>query len=355
MNDTTYVSFPGLGIPTFEMKKNVVDSLFGTGLSIAWYGLLITIGIVLAGVVILHNARKKEGYETESFLDYFLWAIPLSVVGARLMHVAFTFGDYITYNADGSFSLGATLKKAVALWEGGLAVYGGVIFGAITVILVAKKKKHNPFQALDAIMPGLLLAQAIGRWGNFVNGECYGVETSLPWGISINFRDPVHPLFFYESLWNLIGFALVMLWIYRAGKKKFHGEILCFYMIWYGAGRTVVEALRNEDLLYLGPESWGLRVSMLIGILSAVAGIALLFVFRKKYPVSAPINAEAEEKAESVNASETAEETEKEAELAEKKAEGEERSEAETPEENEAEEAEESKGEGEEEKNGDPS
>ncbi len=299
MSDSTFVSFPDLGIDTFEMKKNVVEDLFGTGLTIAWYGLLITLGIIIACVIAGYNATKKEGFKLDSYLDYALAGIPASIVGARLMYVIFMIKDYIVYDADGSFALGATLKKMVSVWEGGLAVYGGVIFGFLAVWIVAKKKKQSILQVLDPIIPGLMIAQAIGRWGNFVNGEAYGYETSLPWGMKVastaegmRLAKACHPTFFYESLWNFIGFLLVMLLLYRVGKKKYHGEILAFYMIWYGAGRAVVEGMRT-DSLYIGPEDWGIRVSQVIGIVSVLAGAFLLYWVSRHRPVKA---AEAETK-----------------------------------------------------------
>lgn len=264
--DQTVVSFPELGLGPWTLERFLVKDLFGS-LSVAWYGVIICVGMILACSIALYNAKKREGFDTDSFLDYFLFCIPLGVVGARAMYVLANLDSYESFS------------EAIAVWEGGLAVYGGVLAGAATVFAVAKIKKHSFLKVADCIIPGLFLAQSLGRWGNFVNGEAHGGETILPWGMSINGAVAVHPTFLYESLITLTGFLISMLLIYP--RKKWDGQILGFYMLWYGLGRTLVESLRT-DSLYIGP----LRLAQCIGIASAVLGAFLIaYVQRKKKAV----------------------------------------------------------------------
>ncbi len=267
-DDTTYIAFPNLGIDTFELKRFVTQNLFGKGISIAWYGVIICMAMILACVVISRNAVKKEGFVLDSFLDYFLFAIPLGVVGARAMYVLTNLDYYDSF------------LKMISVWKGGLAIYGGVLTGMVVVLVAAKIKKNSALRVFDAMAPGVLLAQAIGRWGNFINGEAHGGETSLPWGMMINFEGPFHPTFLYESLITFSGFLIATFLLYR--KKKFHGEIFAFYLIWYGIGRTLVEALRT-DSLYFGP----LKASQCIGVVSALAGVVICIWAAKRFAVSA--------------------------------------------------------------------
>ena len=255
--ETTVVEFPRLGWGPWKLNRFVVEDLFGR-FSIAWYGLIICCAMIGACLIIMKNATKREGFKSESFTDYYLASIPLSIVGARLMYVLTSLDKYRSF------------WDVFKIWEGGLAVYGGVILGFSAIALVARIKKENFFQVMDAIVPGLILAQCIGRWGNFVNGEAHGYETGLPWGMVVNGEGPFHPTFLYESLLTLTGFLLMEFVLYR--RKKFHGELLCFYFVWYGVGRACIEGLRT-DSLYFGP----LRASQVIGIVSAAGGLVLAF------------------------------------------------------------------------------
>jgi phosphatidylglycerol:prolipoprotein diacylglycerol transferase len=255
----TIVSFPALGLGPWELDKYVVEDLFGF-LSIAWYGLIICVGMLLGCGVVLYNAVKREKLNFDSFLDYFIFCIPIGVIGARVMYVLAELEEYDTF------------LEMIAIWNGGIAIYGAVIAGGITVYLVARFKKQNPLLIYDAMVPGLLLAQAIGRWGNFVNGEAYGEKTDLPWGMLLD-KTPttVHPTFLYESLITFTGFLIAFFLIYRI--KKHHGTVFCFYLVWYGVGRTLVEGLRM-DSLWAG----SFRISQCIGLLSALGGIALFVI-----------------------------------------------------------------------------
>lgn len=257
--DTTIISFPGLGIDTFEIPRFVTQNLFGKGISIAWYGVIVCAAMLCAFFVVQRNAKKYESISMDSVLDYFIFCIPLGFIGARAMYVLTNLDYYKTFS------------EAIAIWNGGIAIYGGILTGAVVILVVSKIKKISALKAFDAIAPGLLLAQAIGRWGNFVNGEAHGGVTSLPWRMMINGEGPFHPTFLYESLITLTGFCIVTFFLYR--RKKFDGEILCFYLIWYGIGRTLVEGLRT-DSLYFG----SLRASQCIGVATALFGILFLIL-----------------------------------------------------------------------------
>lgn len=256
--DTTVVEFPNLGWGPWELNKFLIQDLFGK-LSVAWYGAIICVAMILACTLILRYAKKYEGMNTDSFLDYFLVTIPLGVVGARAMYVLTNLDYYDSF------------AKAIAVWEGGLAIYGGVLVGILVLFITSRIKKDPFFKVLDAAVPGVILAQCIGRWGNFVNGEAHGTVTNLPWAMSINGMGPFHPTFLYESLLTLTGFLLLRFVIYP--RKKFDGENFCFYLVWYGVGRTFIEGLRT-DSLYFGP----LRASQVIGIATALVGAVLFFL-----------------------------------------------------------------------------
>jgi len=259
---TTVVSFPKLGLGPWNIERFLFEDLFGV-FSVAWYGVIICISIILAGTIILRNAVKKEGFVLDSFLDYFLFCVPIGIVGARVMYVLAKWEEYESFG------------EMIAIWHGGIAIYGAVIAGALTVLVVAKVKKHNPLKVYDAMVPGLLLAQAIGRWGNFINGEAFGepMKSYLPWGMIVNGIGPVHPTFLYESLITFSGFLISMFVIYRF--KKINGQVFCFYLVWYGIGRVLVEGLRSDSLM-IG----SLRLAQCIGIASALLGIALFVILQ---------------------------------------------------------------------------
>jgi prolipoprotein diacylglyceryl transferase len=224
------------------------------GLEIRWYGILITFGMMLGIAVVLYQVRK-HGEKEEWFLDMALMAIPAGLLGARLYYVLFDLHNY-QY----------TWRTALNFRQGGLAIHGGVIAGVIVGYFYTRYRKVSFFRWADLAMPGLILAQAIGRWGNFFNQEAYGYPTTLPWAMFIagEYR---HPTFLYESLWNLGVFVLL---IYMLGRKRFDGQIAALYLMGYSAGRLWIEGLRTDSLM-LGP----IRVAQLISILMIVAGAAL--------------------------------------------------------------------------------
>ena len=264
---STTVSFPGLGIGEFSVDR-VAFELFGK--PIYWYGVIIMLGIVAAFVHAIIRS-KREGFTTDDVLDMGIFTVLFGVLGARLYYVVTTL-DTHEYKS---------FIDVIAVWEGGLAIYGGIIAGCTALVLTAVYKKINPLKVMDAVGPGVMLAQAIGRWGNFMNGEAFGYEVAeesflypFRMGLLSDYTDTgstmhyYHPTFLYESLWNIAGFVFICL-IYR--KKKFNGQMALTYFAWYGFGRMFIEGLRT-DSLYVGP----FRISQVVGALCFIAGTALM-------------------------------------------------------------------------------
>jgi phosphatidylglycerol:prolipoprotein diacylglycerol transferase len=270
----TYVSFPGLGIEPFHMDR-IAFSLFG--INVNWYGLIITCGMILAVLYALWHA-KHEGVKSDHIIDLALALIFCGVIGARLYYVIMEFDQYLVTGGTFWRNLGGTLYNCIAIWNGGLAIYGGIIAGFLAALVVARAKRI-PFPVIaDIAGPAVMVGQIIGRWGNFVNVEAFGAETTLPWrmGVLYSFNDGVsfvsekfvHPTFIYESLWNLVGLILIT---YFYKKKKFHGQMFLTYMTWYGFGRMLIEGLR-ADSLYVG----SIRISQLVGFVTFVIGVVLM-------------------------------------------------------------------------------
>ena len=266
------VAFPGLGLE-FHLNP-IAFSVFGW--PIHWYGVIIAVGFLLA-VAYCTRVSKRFGIQEDDLLDLLFYAVPLSIIGARLYYVIFYLDLY--RREDGSLDFGAMVR----IWDGGLAIYGGVIAAALTLLVFCKVKKL-PFLAFaDVGVYGLLIGQAVGRWGNFVNVEAYGGETTLPWRMGItevvngvSVYKEVHPTFLYESLWNVVGLIL-LIWIARRG-RKFDGQIFLGYVLWYGFGRGLIEGLRTDSLYFF---STPIRVSQMLGFASAlVAAVALALLWR---------------------------------------------------------------------------
>lgn len=244
-----------------------------------WYGLIITVGMLLAYFYGLTRA-KIEKVKSDDITDLTLFLIIFGVIGARLYYIIFKLEDFVVTDAG---SVGAnfveTLKNMINLRSGGLAIYGGIIAGIITAFVVSRVKHIRLPIILDILAPSVMIGQLIGRWGNFFNVEAYGSVTDLPWRMGIGFGGGapyVHPTFLYESLWNLVGVVLVTVF-YK--KKKFHGQVFLFYMIWYGAGRAMIEGLRTDSLM-IG----SFRVSQLLSVALCVVGVVLMAIGYAKAP-----------------------------------------------------------------------
>ncbi len=257
------IGFPGLGIDAFEVDR-VAFTLFGR--EVAWYGVIIAIGMLVAVGYVMWRTKEYKGIKPDDIIDYALFLIVFGVIGARLYYVIFDPTPHYESFID-----------VIAIWEGGLAIYGGIIAGAITAIVVCLIKKVRIPCFFDMLAPAVMIAQAIGRWGNFVNGEAYGDITDIFIRMELN-GVCVHPTFLYESLWNVLGFILLNI-LYK--RRKFDGQIVLGYIAWYGLGRGFIEGLRT-DSLYVGP----LRVSQLVGFISCAVALSVMiyFWFIKKAP-----------------------------------------------------------------------
>ena len=291
MNQITKIAFPGLGIGEVAINR-VAFTVFGV--EIFWYALLITCGIVLA-VLYTKYRSEREWVSMDNLLDIAMATVILGVIGARLYYV-------LTSLDTGSYN---TLKDWINIRNGGLGIYGGIIGGVIGLVAMSLIRKANVFAMLDSAAPGVMIAQAIGRWGNFCNGEAFGspivngqityaflgpektypvgegnilyklrmaVESGTTHADGYRGMVEVQPTFLYESLWNVLGFVLINL-IYK--KKKFNGQIALMYFAWYGFGRMFIEGLRTDSLFVPGT---GIRISQLLGLILLVASMAVLAV-----------------------------------------------------------------------------
>lgn len=259
------IGFPNLGIE-FRLNPIAIPLPIGSG-GIYWYGIVIAAGIALALWYIVHQ-EKKLGYSTDYIFDLLLIALPVSIVGARAYYVIWAWDEFKDNWVD-----------IFKIWEGGIAIYGGIIAAIIVILLYCRKKKLPTLHVFDVFSMGLFIGQAIGRWGNFFNQEVFGRACSLPWAMQVEARSyPVHPLFLYESLWNALGFFIM----HFANKKRpFDGFTFCFYLIWYGIGRFIIEGLRDTAyILYIIPNV--LAASQLVSILAILAGVVLWVYLHKK-------------------------------------------------------------------------
>ncbi len=272
------ISFPGL-FPDWSFNPSRVAIDVGNG--IYWYGIIICAGLILAVLFCAWRA-KDYGLTGDNVYDMIIWQIPLCILGSRIYYVVFYLDLY--RNGDGSLNWG----KIAAIWDGGLAIYGTVIMSCIVLWIFCKRKKI-PFGAFaDLGCMGLLIGQSVGRWGNFMNREAFGGETTVPWRMrlwtSATEYIEVHPTFFYESLWNLIGLLLIVLLIARA--RTFDGENTCFYFIWYGIGRAWIEGMRTDSLYFFNAQLFGqpVRVSQVLSLVLAAAAFVVLVVNKRRHP-----------------------------------------------------------------------
>ena len=277
------ITFVHLGISI----QNMVKSFSIGGISFAYYGLIIGIGII-AGLFMAQADAKRRGQDPDLYLDFAIYAVFSSIIGARLYYVVFQWAYYKEH-----------LAEIINLRKGGLAIYGGVIAAVITLIVFAKKRRVSFFSMADTGCIGLVTGQIIGRWGNFVNCEAFGGYTDSLFAMRIKrsivnetmisqdlldhliLEDgveyiQVHPTFLYESVWNL-GLLLFILWYRR--RKKFTGEILWIYLAGYGIGRAWIEGLRTDQLLIPGTS---LAVSQLLSVVAAAVSLFMLWRGRRK-------------------------------------------------------------------------
>ena len=268
---TNNISFPRLGI-SFDIDP--VALRIGSK-EIYWYALIILAGFLL-GLLLASAKSEKRGIKKDNVWDIALIGIVAGIIGARIYYVLFSLDEFKDSFLD-----------VFKIWEGGLAIYGGIIGALISTCIYCKVQKINLPNTLDVCCVGLLLGQSIGRWGNFVNCEVYGGVTDSLFGMSINGAEPVQPLFLYESLWSLAGVILILL---LRGKKTKNGQVFLFYIFWYSCGRLVLEGMRDTSyILYLIPGVLGISqfVAALL-ILLSIAGFIYVTMSKKNCFVPLP-------------------------------------------------------------------
>jgi len=254
----------------------VAFSIFG--LDIYWYGIIVMCAIIVAICYIFLRA-KRFNINEDALTSIITWAIVGGVIGARLYYIIFNHKNIHTF------------FEAVNIRNGGIAIYGGLIGGGLAMAVTARAKKVKLLPLLDLMAGGVVIAQAIGRWGNFFNMEAFGCNTNLPWGmtslpikrmlgalqaagVDVNPDLPVHPCFLYESVWCLLGFVFIAVYSKR---KKFNGELFTIYILWYSFGRFFIEGLRTDSLT-LG----NIRISQAVSLLLFVcAGVTLWYKNKK--------------------------------------------------------------------------
>jgi len=273
------LTFPGLGLEFYLNRE-----AFHIGnYAIAWYGIIMAVAF-LAGICYVMLRTKHFGLDGDRVIDVLLVAVIGGIIGARTYYVAFSWNEYKD-----------NVMNVFKIWEGGIAIYGGLIGAVIVGLLMCKYRKVRILPMLDLAAGGVIIGQAIGRWGNFVNIEAFGANTSLPWGmagpaieryltsnqaelakygVAVDPTMPVHPTFFYESVWCLIGFIVIALY---TKYRRFDGELVLLYVAWYGAGRFVIEGLRTDSLM-LG----SIRVSQMLSLLGVIAAIVIWFLVRAR-------------------------------------------------------------------------
>ncbi len=238
--------------------------------AIHWYAICIVTGLLLA-IWLTIREGKRFGIDSETVLDFILVAFPLAILGARLYYVIFEWSYYRQH-----------LDQLFAIWNGGLAIYGGVLTGLLVLYLFCRRRGLSMISFMDVTVPGLMLAQSLGRWGNFFNQEAYGRAVTqlngLPsWITQQMYIDGAYrlPTFLFESSWNLVGFIIVMSLRHRKAFFR-QGEVAWFYLIWYGFGRFWIEGMRTDSLMFAG-----LRVSQWLSAILLILGIYLVYDGRK--------------------------------------------------------------------------
>ena len=240
-------------------------------ISIRWYAICIVSGLILAVYLSMKEAPRKK-INPDDIIDFILIAFPLAIVGARLYYVIFEWGYYSQH-----------LGEIFAIWNGGIAIYGGLLTGALVLYLFSRRRLIEPIDFLDIAAPSVMIAQSIGRWGNFFNQEAYGTAVKSLNYLPSFIRDQMyidgsyrHPTFLYESIWNLLGFLLILI-LRRKPQFLRQGEITAFYLIWYGFGRMIIEGMRTDSLMFAG-----LRVSQWLSMILILVGFAIIIYQRRK-------------------------------------------------------------------------
>ncbi|WP_258075398.1 prolipoprotein diacylglyceryl transferase [Rathayibacter sp. AY1E3] len=274
-----------LSIPSPPDAWSQYDLTIGTfTLAIHTYALCILAGIIVA-TIITNQRLKRRGAEPWVVLDIIIWAVPLGIVGARAYHVLTHPGDY--------FYDGADPWEVVRIWNGGNAIFGGLIGGAVGAFIGCRWTGVRFWTFADALAPGMLAAQALGRLGNWFNHELFGLPTTLPWGLEIETTNPAfpvglpagtlfHPTFLYEILWNVVGIAVILL-LERRLKLQW-GTVFAAYLIWYGIGRVWFESIRIDPSEFF----WGIRTNVWAALIAVVIGLVLVVIQKREHPGAEP-------------------------------------------------------------------
>ncbi|EUJ22579.1 prolipoprotein diacylglyceryl transferase [Listeria grandensis FSL F6-0971] len=244
------------------------------GISIRWYGVIIATAVVVALLIALQEAKKRN-VDRELLVDLLIWAIPIAIISARIYYVLFEWGYYKDH-----------LNEIIKIWHGGIAIHGALIGSVLTAVIFARIKKVSFWQLADIVAPSLIIAQAIGRWGNFMNQEAHGGPTTRAFLESLHLPDFIinqmyidgiyyQPTFLYESLWNVIGFIILLI---LRRTRILRGELFLSYVIWYSIGRYFIEGLRTDSLMLTDT----LRMAQFISIVLVAVAVALIAYFRVK-------------------------------------------------------------------------
>ena len=268
---TNLVQFPGLGL-SFHLNR--VAFTIG-GISIYWYGVCIAVGLCLA-LIFAFRHSLEFGVDPDSMVDVILIGVVLGIISARAYYVAMAPFKY------------ESIWEMIAIRDGGLAIYGAVIAVVILAVIMAKRKGFKLCALTDLVVMGLLIGQIVGRWGNFMNREAFGAETTLPWRMQLTTTAgtlvEVHPTFLYESLWNVVGLLLIVFIVAKG--RRFDGENTWFYFLWYGIGRFWVEGLRTDSLYLFNWTIGGepIRVSQALSLVMVLVSAFMLLYHLKLHP-----------------------------------------------------------------------
>lgn len=243
-------------------------------ITVYWYGIIIGTGVLLGWILVNREAQKRQ-LDKEIFADLLLWAIPISIISARIYYVLFEW-DYYFQNPG----------QIIAIWEGGIAIHGGLIGAVITTVIFAKKRGLSFWKLADIAAPSIILGQAIGRWGNFMNQEAHGTEVTRKFLEGLHLPEFIinqmyidgtyyHPTFLYESLWNVVGFIILVM-LRRINLRR--GELFLSYIIWYSIGRFFIEGMRTDSLML----TYALRIAQVVSLLSIVVALLIVWYRRRR-------------------------------------------------------------------------
>lgn len=253
-------------IPMLGIILNINPIAFHAfGIPVYWYAIFIVGSIILALYLMKIRNKNTFGIQYDDIIDLSLVLIPISFLCARIYYILFNLGNY------------TTLAQMINIKDGGLAIYGGILGGAVTTYIFCKKRKISFLDLADYVIPYLSLGQAIGRWGNFVNGEAYGTATNLPWKMGIMTKtgiEYVHPTFLYESIADFLIFIIL---IKLSKNRKYSGQIMCWYFVLYSAIRFLIEGLRIDSLM-LGM----FRISQIVSIILFIIAIIVMLILKNK-------------------------------------------------------------------------